>query len=141
MNRFFVFVLILLAFFLIGCKPSNRAISSEVAASESVVIISDGSETEPVMPVQEDPNLPPWLNEIAPDGVIWGVGSARMSSVSMSMTTAESRARTEAARQLNAFIHGSASDVFSIDVSGSRTIDRWQAPDGTWWYRVEIDKE
>jgi hypothetical protein len=24
----------------------------------------------------EDPNLPPWLNEIMPEGVVWGVGSA-----------------------------------------------------------------
>jgi ABC-type oligopeptide transport system substrate-binding subunit len=29
-----------------------------------------------------DPNIPPWINEIAPEDVIWGIGSAKQSSES-----------------------------------------------------------
>jgi hypothetical protein len=27
-----------------------------------------------------------------------------------------------------------------MDVSGARPIKRWEAPDGTWWYLVEMRK-
>jgi hypothetical protein len=27
-----------------------------------------------------------------------------------------------------------------MDVSGARPIKRWEGPDGTWWYLVELSK-
>jgi len=106
---------------------------------------------------------PDWINEFPPDDVFWGVGIAKQSSQSMSMTTAEARARVSIARQLNTKVQAMFTDynldagnaknqantslqedvsrqITNIDVSGARPIKRWQAPDGTWWYLVEMKK-
>jgi len=106
---------------------------------------------------------PEWLNDFPPEDAIWGIGSAKQSSSSMSMTTAEARARTAIARQLNTKVQAMFTDynldagnagsqanasmqedvsrqVTNMDVSGARAIKRWQAPDGTWWYLVEYKK-
>ncbi|MDR0584629.1 MAG: LPP20 family lipoprotein [Treponema sp.] len=108
-------------------------------------------------------STPDWLNDFPPEDVIWGVGSARQTSVSMSMTTAEARARVSIARQLdnkvqamftdynldagNAGAQANASmqedvsrQITNINLSGARPIKRWQGPDGTWWYLVEYSK-
>jgi hypothetical protein len=81
----------------------------------------------------------------------------------MSMTTAEARARVAIATQLNTKVQNMFTDynldagnvnsqansslqenvsrlVTNMDVSGARPIKRWQAPDGTWWYLVEMRK-
>ena len=110
-----------------------------------------------------DPNSPDWLNDFPPEDVIWGIGTAKQSSPSMSMTTAEARARVAIARQLNTKVQAMFTDynldagnvrnqantslqedvsrqVTNMDVSGARPIKRWQAPDGTWWYLVEFKK-
>jgi hypothetical protein len=106
---------------------------------------------------------PEWLNDLPPEDVIWGIGNAKQSSASMSMTTAEARARTDIARQLNTKVQAMFVDynldagnvnnqansslqenvsrqVTNMDVSGARPIKRWQAPDGTWWFLVEMKK-
>jgi len=108
-------------------------------------------------------NTPPWLNDFPPENVIWGIGTANQSSPSMSMTTAEARARTAIARQLSTKVQAMFTDynldagnarnqansslqedvsrqITNMDVSGARPIKRWQAPDGTWWYLVEFNK-
>ena len=108
-------------------------------------------------------NTPPWLNDSPPDDVIWGIGVARQSSESMSMTTAEARARVSVARQLNTRVQAMFTDynqdagnvssqvnvslqedvsrqVTNMDVSGARPIQRWKASDGTYWFLVEINK-
>jgi len=108
-------------------------------------------------------NTPEWLNDFPPEDAIWGVGSAKQSSESMSMTTAEARARTAIARQLNTKVQAMFTDynldagnvrnqantslqedvsrqITNMDVSGARPIKRWKAPDGTWWYLVEMKK-
>jgi hypothetical protein len=108
-------------------------------------------------------DIPPWLNDLPGDDVIWGIGSAKQSSVSMSMTTAEARARTSVARQLNVKVQNMFTDynldagnvknqantslqedvtrqITNMDVSGARPIQRWQGKDGTWWLLVEMKK-
>jgi hypothetical protein len=109
---------------------------------------------------QQDPNTPLWLNDFPPEDAIWGIGSARQSSTQMSMTTAEARARTSVARQLNTKVEAMFTDymrdagtvdsqtalslqedvgrqITSMQLNGARPIQRWQAPDGAWWYLVE----
>jgi hypothetical protein len=106
---------------------------------------------------------PDWLNDFPADDVLWGIGTAKQSSASMSMTTAEARARTALARQLNTKVQAMFTDynldagnvanqanasmqedvsrqITNMDVSGARPIKRWQAPDGTWWFLVEMKK-
>ena len=108
-------------------------------------------------------NMPEWLNDFPPEDVLWGIGIAKQSSPSMSMTTAEARARVAIARQLNTKVQAMFTDynldagnvgnqansslqedvsrqITNMDVSGARPIKRWQAPDGTWWYLVEFKK-
>jgi type IV secretory pathway TrbL component len=79
------------------------------------------------------------------------------------MTTAEHRARTAIARQLQTKVQAMFTDynldagnvnaqanaslqedvsrqITDMDVSGARPIKRWEAPDGTWWFLVEFKK-
>jgi hypothetical protein len=109
---------------------------------------------------QQDPNTPPWLNDLPPEDALWGIGNAKQSSVQMSMTMAEARARTSIARQLNSKVDDMLTDymrdagtvdsqtalslqeninrqITSMQLNGARPIQRWQAPDGAWWYLVE----
>ena len=108
-------------------------------------------------------DVPPWLNDMPPEDVIWGIGSAKQSSPSMSMTTAEARARVAIARQLQTKVQAMFTDynldagnaknqansslqedvsrqMTNMDVSGARPIQRWQGKDGTWWFLVEMKK-
>ena len=108
-------------------------------------------------------DTPEWLNEFPPEDLIWGIGTAKQSSASMSMTTAEARARTAVARQLDNLVQAMFTDynldagnvrnqansslqedvsrqVTNINLAGARPIKRWQAKDGTWWYCVEYKK-
>jgi hypothetical protein len=107
--------------------------------------------------------VPEWLNDFPPEDVLWGIGIAKQSSSSMSMTTAEARARVGIARQLSTKVQAMFTDynldagnvnnqanaslqedvsrqITNMDVSGARPIKRWQAPDGTWWFLVEMKK-
>ena len=106
---------------------------------------------------------PEWLNDFPTEDVIWGIGIAKQSSASMSMTTAEARARVAIARQLSTKVQAMFTDynldagnvnnqansslqedvsrqITNMDVSGARPIKRWEAPDGTWWFLVEMKK-
>jgi hypothetical protein len=105
-------------------------------------------------------DTPPWLNDIAPEDALWGIGIAKQSTDSMSMTTAEARARVAVARQLSTKVQAMFTDynldagpagnqastslqedvsrqITNIDVSGASVIKKWKAPDGTWWYLVQ----
>jgi hypothetical protein len=109
---------------------------------------------------QQDLNMPPWLNEVPPEDALWGIGSARQSSDQFSRTTAEARARTSIARQLNTKVEAMFTDymrdagtvdsqtalslqedvsrqITSMQLNGARPTQQWRAQDGTWWYRVE----
>jgi hypothetical protein len=111
-------------------------------------------------PPQQESNTPSWLNDFPPEDALWGIGSAKQSSEQMSMTTAEARARTSVARQLNAKVDAMFTDymrdagtvgsqtalslqedvsrqITSMQLNGARPVQRWKAPDGTWWFLVE----
>jgi len=106
---------------------------------------------------------PPWLNDIPKDDVYWGIGTALQSSPSLSMETAEFRARQSIARTISSVVQGVqnelekeggtlgsqayvsmistvARQLTAEKLVGSRPIKRWQGPDGTWWYLVEYKK-
>lgn len=114
-------------------------------------------------------DVPPWVNETPPDEALWGIGSAKQATMSSSMITAENRARTAVARQIDSKVQAmfidytqtagayvreaeSAGDAgtlsFQEEISRNLTNlnlrtavnQKWQAPDGTWWYRVECKK-
>jgi hypothetical protein len=108
-------------------------------------------------------NSPEWVNDFPPEDVFWGIGIAKQSSPSFSMTTAEARARVAIARQLSTKVQAMFTDynldagnvnnqanvslqedvsrqITNMDVSGARPIKRWEAPDGTWWMLMELNK-
>ena len=126
----------------------------------AVILVATGCGSAPASAPAQDPNMPSWLNDFPPEDALWGIGSARQSSPQMSMTTAEARARTSIARQLNAKVDAMFTDynrdagtvgsqtalslqedvsrqITSIQLNGARPIQKWQAPDGTWWFLVE----
>jgi hypothetical protein len=138
----------------------KKGISIGVMALAVVLLAASCGGTPATQGRIEDPNMPEWLNDFAPEDAIWGIGSARQSSDSMSMITAEARARTGVARQLNAKVDAMFTDylrdagtvgsqtalslqenvsreISSMQLNGARPIKRWKAPDGTWWYLVE----
>jgi len=101
-------------------------------------------------------STPPWINEIPDEGELWGIGIAKQSSPAFSMSSAEERARTAVARALSSKVQamftdynldaGNAGSQVNVslqenisrsltnkDISGTRPIRRWQAPDGTFW--------
>ncbi|MDR2468729.1 MAG: hypothetical protein LBD22_07200 [Spirochaetaceae bacterium] len=112
------------------------------------------------------PNAPEFvLNPPQDDEVIYGVGSANLSTVNMSMTMAETRARTAIARELSATarqmiddymgdaseISGSKRDAEAFaqivsrtlaeaKMSGARVVRRDVSQDGTWWCLVSYNK-
>ena len=94
-------------------------------------------------------SAPSWLNETPPKDVLWGIGSARQFSDSMSMTIAETRARKSIARQLDAMVQAvfaeygladTGTHIINMDISGVRPIQRWKAKDGKWWCLAEMKK-
>ena len=142
MKKGFSVVLILgLVVFAIGCASAPAAAPAAAAPAD----------------------VPEWLNDFPPEDALWGVGTARQSSDSMSMTTAEARARVSIARQLDSRVQAMFTDynldagnagaqanasmqedvsrqITNMNVSGATPIKRWRAPDGTWWYLVEYKK-
>ena len=113
----------------------------------------------------QDSNLPSWINEFPPDGseYLWGIGTAKQSSDSLSMTVAEGRARTSIARQIDSLVQAALIDylrdagtvdnqtalalqedvsrqITDMRLSGVQPDQRWKAPDGAWWYRVQYLK-
>ena len=128
----------------------------------AALLIACGS-TPAAAPAAGPVTTPDWLNEFPPEDVIWGIGIARQTSASMSMTTAEARARVSIARQLDNKVQAMFTDynldagnagalanasmqedvsrqITNVNLSGARPIKRWQAPDGAWWYLVEYSK-
>jgi len=142
-----------------GANVMKRICSIFVIVSLVLMTAACGSSAKPTGPT----NTPEWLNDFPPEDVIWGIGTAKQSSPSMSMTTAEARARVAIARQLQTRVQAMFTDynldagnvnaqansslqedvsrqITNMDVSGARPIKRWEAPDGTWWFLVEFKK-
>jgi len=150
-----IFKIVICLFIASIAFPAVACTRNEKKADETSVV-----DIEPEILITGD--VPPWINDFPPEDSIWGVGAARMSSVSMAMTTAEARARVAIASQLankidiviteyrNAAGNESTDytvmyetvtrQVTSMNLSGARAIQRWQGEDGTMWYLVEMKK-
>jgi len=111
-----------------------------------------------------DPAMPPWINELPPEDVLWGIGVADNAQMNMRMTMADSRGRQDIARQLDVLAQGMVTDwardaggisntaVAQFQESVSRQVTQanlqgvvrdtmWTAPDGrTLWTRVSMPK-
>ena len=128
-----------------------------------LVFMATACGTPPAGPGSTVQNTPPWINDLPPEDVLWGIGSAKQSSDAMSMTTAEARARVSIARQLDTKVKAMFTDynldagnvgnianatlqeevsrqITNTNLSGARPIQRWIAADGTWWYLMEFKK-
>jgi hypothetical protein len=112
----------------------------------------------------EAQQTPPWINEMPPDGVLWGIGVAKQSNQGLSKTMAENRARQSISLQLESAVKAMLTDynrdagtggkpvsvsfqesisrtVSGSQLTGSKVLNVWVAPDGNFWSRVEYRKE
>jgi hypothetical protein len=111
----------------------------------------------------QDPTLPPWIDDLPPEDVLWGIGVAKQSNLSLTRNSARNNAVVEIARQIDSKVKamftnynrdagttGSQANVSlqedvsrtltSVDLSGAQTNANWTAPDGTYWIRVAYPK-
>jgi hypothetical protein len=124
-----------------------------------VVAMSCGSGPAP----SNNPNDPPWINDVPPEDVIWGIGIAKMQNAQQNLPVSERRGRVAIAEQLNSKVQSMFTDynleagpagnaastslvesvsrsVTNMDVSGARRINTWTGPDGTRWTLMEYKK-
>ena len=129
----------------------------------SLVLMVAACGSSPAQSAAGPANMPEWINDFPPEDVIWGIGVAKQSSLSMSMQTAEERARVAIARQLSSKVQAMFTDynldagnagsqanvslqenvsrsITNMDVSGVRPIKRYTAPDQTVWVLAEFSK-
>jgi hypothetical protein len=116
-------------------------------------------------PAVSDPDLPPWINEQPPAGMLWGIGVSSNAQQNMRLTMADSAARQDLARQLQVLAQGMVTDyareaggidntaAMQFQESVSRQIAQanlqgavrdlvWTTPDKkTLWMRVRLSKE
>ena len=143
MNKVLLSILILsLAFFAFGCRGTPA----------------------PAPVVVADPTMPPWINDMPPEDMLWGIGVADNVQMNMRMTMADSRARQDIARQLNTVAQGMVTDyareaggitnaavtqfqemvsrqVTEATLQGVVRDEQWMAPDGrTLWMRVRVSR-
>jgi hypothetical protein len=128
-----------------------------------LAVLALGCKSTPPDTRVSDPNVPEWLNDFPPEDVLWGIGIAKQSTDNMSMTMAEARARQGIANQLSVEVQGMITDyardagtinnqtslalaesvsrqVTEAKLTGAIPITRWRAPNGTWWFRVQLKK-
>ncbi|MDR1418882.1 MAG: LPP20 family lipoprotein [Treponema sp.] len=124
----------------------------------AIMVMSCGSTQPAAAPVATD--TPEWLNNFPPEDVLWGIGTAKQSNDSMAMQFAEMRARQSISFQLTAAVKAMLTDygedmgatnvtqlqenvgqqLTNTTLTGATPINRWKAPDGTWWYLVQYSK-
>jgi TolB-like protein len=150
----------------------EAASASTVLRSSQVTYLLKNKENKQAVKVNQAPQVPApkptvtppeWLNYSPPENALWGIGTAKQSSDTISITAAENRAHVSLAQQLNSVAQSVITDYatdaritgssrafsFSDAVNrsiletkflGARAIKRWKGPDGTWWYLVECEK-
>jgi hypothetical protein len=116
-------------------------------------------------PAVSDPDMPPWINEQPPEGMLWGIGVSSNAQQNMRLTMADSAARQDIARQLQVLAQGMVTDYAreagGIDNTAAmqfqETVSRqiaqanlqgavrdlvWTTPDKkTLWMRLRMSKE
>jgi hypothetical protein len=134
-----------------------------ILALTGLVLAAACKSSPPAPPPQANSNVPEWASEFPPEDVLWGIGSAKQSTENMSMSIAEARARQSISYQLVTIARGMitmydrdagttgseasshlaeevARQLTSSQLNGAMPINRWKAPDGTWWYMVQYGK-
>jgi hypothetical protein len=72
-----------------------------------LALLAAGCGSAPPAPQQvSDSNMPPWINEQAPEDMLWGIGVASNASQSLRLTMADADARADIARQLQTLAQG-----------------------------------
>ncbi|MDR0404014.1 MAG: hypothetical protein LBH35_10565 [Treponema sp.] len=116
-------------------------------------------------PTVSDSDMPPWINEQPPEGMLWGIGVSSNAQQNMRLTMADSAARQDLARQLQVLAQGMVTDyareaggidntaAMQFQESVSRQIAQaniqgavrdlvWTSPDKkTLWMRLRLSKE
>ena len=111
-----------------------------------------------------DVNMPPWINEMAPEDVLWGIGTSNVQLVDMRLRMSEASARQNIAEQIATQAQGmitswareaggvsdASAAVFAetvfrqlteVTLQGVVPDLRWTAPDGHLWTRVRMTRE
>jgi hypothetical protein len=70
------------------------------------VLLAAGCNSSPAVAAVSDPNMPPWINEQAPEDMLWGIGVSSNASPSLRLTMADADARADIARQLQTMAQG-----------------------------------
>jgi hypothetical protein len=120
--------------------------------------------TPAAAPTVGDPNMPPWINEQAPEDVLWGIGVSSNTSMSLRLTMADADARADIARQLQTLAQGMVTNyqreaggitdaaAMGFQESINRQLTQatltgavrdlsWTTPDNkTLWVRVKMSK-
>jgi len=110
-----------------------------------------------------DNTVPEWIDELPPEGTIWGIGVAKLQNESLARETATSRARRDVASQLSVLVQSMLTDyareagtlqnstsiqfiesvtrnLIDTNVSGVIPNAQKRMSDGTWWIRVSLSK-
>lgn len=111
-----------------------------------------------------DPSMPPWINEQPPEDMLWGIGVASETQMTMRMTLADTRARADIARQMQTLVNNMVVDysreaggidntaalqfaetvtrnVSQANLSGAVRDVAWNTPDNkTLWVRIKLSK-
>ena len=110
-----------------------------------------------------DQNMPPWINEMAPEDMLWGIGTSNVHQMQMRLTMSEASARQNIAEQIATQAQGMitswareaggvsdasaamfAETVFrqltEVTLMGVIPDVRWTAPDGHLWTRVRMTR-
>jgi hypothetical protein len=129
----------------------------------ALVLMSCGSSPKTQSLKIKDENIPAWINDFPPDGMLWGIGASKSSIDTLAMETAELRARQDISRQLTVLTDGLietfaqeagstdsqaaleykqsvARGLTSANLTGAVPVKRWKAPDGTWWYQIQMSQ-
>jgi len=112
-----------------------------------------------------DPDMPPWVNEKPPAGMLWGIGVSSNTQQQMRMTMADSGARQDLARQLSTMAQGMVTDysreagginntaamqfqetvsrqIAQATLQGASRDQMWTTKDNkTLWIRLEMSKD
>jgi hypothetical protein len=129
-----------------------------------LALLAAGCGSAPAPQAVSDANMPPWINEQAPEDLLWGIGVASNASQSLRMTMADADARADIARQLQTRAQGmvtnyqreaggidnTAAMVFQESVTrqlaqanlqGAVRDLSWTTPDNkTLWVRLKMSK-
>jgi hypothetical protein len=142
----------------------KKALASVLALLVVLLAAGCGSAPAAVPQAVSDSSMPPWINDQAPEDLLWGVGASTAASISLRMEVADSVARADIARQLQTMaqsmvtnyqreaggINNTAAVGFSESISrqvaqanlqGASRDQTWTSPDGkTLWIRLKMAK-